>query len=590
MSTTRTLRLAYGGHSLTGIKERNEDAYAAILPGGQARLTKGAVASIADGVSCSDNAQVASQTAVGTFIQDYLSTPETWDVKTSASRVLSSLNSWLYYQGQSALSRQNGFVTTFSSVVIKSTTAHLFHCGDSRIYRWREGQLLQLTTDHVLLQAGGAATLTRALGMDTDLKVDYQQRNVRMGDLLLLTTDGVHEAVKALQLTSLLQELQFEQVLQAGEGANAVLEKMAQTLTAAALEARSSDNLTCLLLMVLELPVEDISESHRQLAELAIPPALQSGQKLDGYTIQHVLHSSGRSHVYLATHPRFRQKFVIKAPAVSFSEDPLYLEAFIRQQWVGRRVDSPLLMRIHEPLPDARFLYHVCEYIDGTTLKQWIYDHPQPPLQQVRNLAKQIASCLRVLQRQGMLHRDLKPASIMVTPDGNVKLIDFGTVQVSGLKDIKTATADALPAGTADYMAPEYLFGEQGVARSDIFSFGVIVYEMLTGALPYEPPPVDTSRVRDYDYWQYKSACDRRKDLPLWLDLALRKACAPLPSARYTALSEFLHDLEVPNTDLLDRYQFQPLIEKNPVRFWQTASVVLLLLLLAQTAWLGFSA
>ena len=209
-SPASSLRIAYGGHSMVGAKQRNEDAFAAILPSGQARLDKGAVATIADGMSCGDNAQVASQTAVGTFIQDYLSTPETWDVKTAASRVLSSLNSWLYYQGQSALTRQNGFVTTFSSVIIKSSTAHLLHCGDSRIYRWRDGQLLQLTADHTLLQAGGNVTLTRALGMDTDLKVDYQQRNIRVGDLLMLTTDGVHETVKAMQLTALLQPLHLK--------------------------------------------------------------------------------------------------------------------------------------------------------------------------------------------------------------------------------------------------------------------------------------------------------------------------------------------------------------------------------------------
>ena len=369
-SPASSLRIAYGGHSVVGAKQRNEDAFAAILPSGHARLDKGAIAAIADGMSCGDNAQVASQTAVGTFIQDYLSTPETWDVKTAASRVLSSLNSWLYYQGQSALTRQNGFVTTFSSVIIKSTAAHLLHCGDSRIYRWRDGQLLQLTADHTLLQAGGNVTLTRALGMDTDLKVDYQQRNIRVGDLLMLTTDGVHEVVKSLQLTELLHLLQFDSVLQAGESANARLEAAAKSITRAAVEGGSSDNLTCLLLMVLELPMEDIGESQRKLKELAIPPVLQPGHKLDGYNIQRVLHSSARSHVYLATHPRYRQKFVIKAPAVSFNDDPHYLETFIHQQWVARRVDNPALMRIHEAVPDSRFLYHICEYIEGCTLLQ----------------------------------------------------------------------------------------------------------------------------------------------------------------------------------------------------------------------------
>ncbi|HTR00936.1 MAG TPA: bifunctional protein-serine/threonine kinase/phosphatase [Candidatus Acidoferrum sp.] len=577
-----TLRIAYGGHSMMGVKDRNEDAFAAILPTGATRLGKGAVASIADGVSCSDNARIASQTAVGTFIQDYLSTPETWDVKTSASRVLSSLNSWLYYQGQTALTRHNGFVTTFSTVIVKSTTAHLLHCGDSRIYRWRDGQLLQLTADHTLVQNGGVVTLTRALGMDTELKVDYQQRSVRVGDLLLLTTDGVHEKLRLPQLAQALQQLSFEAARQAGEGRNGVLEKLAQTIAQQALDAHSTDNLTCLLLLVLEVPLEDLDETHRKLTELAIPPVLQPGNKIDGYNIQRVLHNGARSHVYLATHPRFRQKFVLKAPSSRFSEDPHYLEGFIREQWVGRRVDNPALMKIYEPVPDSRFLYHICEYIEGSTLRQWIYDHPQPALTEVRTLARQIANSLRVLQRQGMLHRDLKPDNIMVTPNGEAKLIDFGTVRVSGLKDVASPVQENVPVGTADYLAPECYFGDDVAARSDIFSFGVIVYEMLTGSLPFKPPPTDTSRVRDYDYWKYQSACDKRKDLPRWMDMALRKACAPRPAERYTALSEFMHDLEVPNVALMAGFQHRPLIEKNPVRFWQGVSLLLVLLLIVQ--------
>ncbi len=580
MAQAKTLSIAYGGHTTAGVKERNEDAFAAALPASQLRYSKGAIAAVADGVSCSDNARVASQTSVGTFIQDYLSTPETWDVKTSASRVLAALNSWLYYQGQQALTRHNGFVTTFSSVILRSTTAHVLHCGDSRIYRYRDGVLRQLTTDHSLVQGNGEETLTRALGMDTELKVDYQQRSLRVGDVLLFTTDGVHGSLKHDELAAALATL-VAQAATGGEGGNAQLEQTARALIDKALHAGSSDNLTCLLARVLELPVDNIDEAHSKLTQLVIPPALQPGNKLDGYTITKVLHSGSRSHVYLATHPRYRQKFVLKAPSPNFAEDAQYLEGFLREQWVGRRVDNPGIMKIHEPVPDSKFLYHICEYIEGTTLRQWMYDNPLPELKQIRELAKQIAAGLRVLQRLGMLHRDLKPDNVMLTPNGEVKLIDFGTVQVSGLQDIANPLREEIPVGTADYMAPEYLMGERGAYRSDIFSFGVIIYEMLTGALPYKTPPTDTQRVRDYERWKYRSAIEVRKDLPPWLDLALRKACAPRPSQRYAALSEFLHDLEVPNQQLVAALQIKPLLEKNPVKFWQVVSLVLFVLLVA---------
>ncbi|HEY0962460.1 MAG TPA: bifunctional protein-serine/threonine kinase/phosphatase [Pseudomonadales bacterium] len=581
MATAKTLSLAYGGHTTAGVKERNEDAFGMLLPASQLRFSKGAIAAIADGVSCSDNAQVASRTSVATFIQDYLSTPETWDVKTSASRVLAALNSWLYYQGQSSLTRQNGFVTTFSSVIFRSTTAHVLHCGDSRVYRFRDGRLQQLTSDHCLAQAGGDLTLTRALGMDTELKVDYQQRSLRVGDLLLFTTDGVHGSLKHAEIGEVLAALAAPAAA-AGEGGNSSLEQAARQLIERALQGGSSDNLSCLLVRVLDLPVENIDEAHNKLTQLVIPPVLAPGHKLDGYTVVKTLHSGSRSHLYLATHPRYRQKFVLKAPSQNFADDPQYLEGFMREQWVGRRIDHPGIMKIHDAVPDSKFLYHICEYVEGTTLRQWMYDNPRPDLAQVRELAKQIAASLRVLQRLGMLHRDLKPDNIMLTRNGDVKLIDFGTVQVSGLQDIHSPLREDIPVGTADYMAPEYLLGERGEYRSDIFSFGVIVYELLTGVLPYKPIPTDTSRIRSYDRWRYRSALDVRKELPLWFDLALRKACAPRPSQRYAALSEFLHDLDVPNQQLLAAEQHKPLIEKNPVRFWQGVSLVLFVLLVVQ--------
>lgn len=579
----RTLSIVYGGYSNAGVKERNEDAFAVILPTQLLRFSKGAVASIADGVSCSDNARVASHTSVSTFIQDYLSTPESWDVKTSASRVLSALNSWLYHQGQTASFRQNGFVTTFSTAILKSTTLHILHCGDSRIYRFRDRQLVQLTSDHLLEQSGGAATLTRALGMDTQLKVDYQQRSLRVGDILMFTTDGVHNSLKQQELIGKLQQLSDPALILLGEGAHIVIEKVAREILEQALSAGSTDNVTCLLLKILDVPVQNLDESHRALTQLVIPPVLEPGNKLDGYIVTKVLHSGARSHLYLANHPRFRQKFVLKAPSANFAEDPQYLEGFVREQWVGRRVDNPGIMKIYDPVPDSKFLYHICEYIDGMTLRQWMYDNPLPELQKVRELVKHIAASLRVFQRMGMLHRDLKPDNIMLTGAGEIKLIDFGTVQVSGLQEITSMLSENIPVGTADYMAPEYLLGEKGEFRSDIFSFGVIVYELLTGSLPFKAPVTNRDRVYDYSFWQYQSAVSKRKEIPLWVDLAINKACAARPSQRYAALSEFLHDLLVPNQHLLSRHQHIPLLDKNPVRFWQVVSGFLLVLLVVQS-------
>jgi len=155
-------------------------------------------------------------------------------------------------------------------------------------------------------------------------------------------------------------------------------------------------------------------------------------------------------------------------------------------------------------------------------------------------------------------------------------------VQVSGLDEIASPVSESGPVGAVDYIAPEYLLGEKGQHRSDIFSVGVMVYEMLTGVLPYQSPRVQRASVRSYDIWQYQSAVSQRSDIPSWIDLALQKATAPSPTHRYGALSEFLQDLKTPNHSMLSRLESAPLLERDPVSFWKLISALLFVCLLLQ--------
>ncbi len=560
-TSSHALQVSFGGHSSAGRKPVNEDAFAAHQPAVGVRAVKGVIACIADGASCSDNAKLASQTAVATFIEDYLSTPDSWPVKEAAHKVLGALNSWLFHHGSQSVLPHNGLVTTFSGAILKSTTAHLFHAGDSRIWLRRNDQLELLTRDHLHLQRGGSAALTRALGMDTHLEMDYLQEPLQVGDLLLFTTDGVHTFVSHGELNQLLRD------------PHESLEACARAIVDAAFAKGSDDNLSALLLRIDELPVADIDEVHRALTERVIPPPMAEGQSLDGYTVERVLHSGTRSHLYVVRDETGAQR-VLKAPSPNFADDDAYLESFIREQWVGRRIDHPGVMKIEPPPTSSAFLYHLCEYIDGQTLRQWIYDNPKPSLDQVRALLQQVSAALRAFQRQHMVHRDLKPENILITTDGGIKLIDFGTVLVGGLSDGGDTLTEQQPVGSVDYSAPEYIAGQPATHLSDLYSLGAIAYEMLTGTQPYAIS--DTERLHPSKRrWEYRSARNARKDLPLWIDLALEKAVNPRPRERYQALSEFLQDLTVPNRDMLARHENSPLIERNPLRFWQTLAILL---------------
>lgn len=570
----KELDILFGGFSCAGQKPENQDAFAAHQPGSQVRQVKGSVVCIADGVSCSDQAQQASQTSVTTFIQDYFSTPDSWTVKESVAKILSSLNSWMYHHSQQASYKQNGLVTTFSGAIFKSNTAYLFHIGDSRIYLFREGKLRQLTKDHCHLRNDRSSFLTRALGMDSHLEVDFSQLELEKGDVLLLTTDGVHESLSTSQLEVHLQEKD--------QG----LEWVSKQICQHALEAGSEDNLSCFLAVVNNLPSQDIEEVHRQLTALKIPPVLAVGQKIDDYRVERVIHAGARSHLYLVTDVVTNENLVLKAPSANFEEDLTYLEGFIREQWIGSRIQHKSIMKVFprtERNQNSPFLYHICEYVPGKTLRQWMYDNPEPSLTQVRAIGQEIIQALRVFQRQSMVHRDLKPENIMINEAGQITLIDFGTVQVKGLSEIASPIEEEVPVGAVHYIAPEYLLGNQGSHRSDQFSLGVILYEMLTGRLPFKPPVIQRHQVTSTEQWTYRSAVKVREDIPRWMDLALQKACQSNPVHRYPAYSELLVDLKRPNGELIQKLENAPLLERNPLAFWKMLSGVLFTILVLQS-------
>jgi protein phosphatase len=410
------------------------------------------------------------------------------------------------------------------------------------------------------------------------LELDYRQEPVAVADVFLLTSDGVHEWLSDRDLAMLLAE-------QLAQGVD--LEAAAYALVQAAERAGADDNLTALLVRVDELPIADLDEVHRNLTALAIPPVLEPGQKLDHYEVQKVLHAGTRSHIYRVRDLHSHQSLVLKAPSENFADDAQYLEGFIREQWVGRRISHPGVMKILARPEDSRFLYHLCEYIDGITLRQWLYDHPKPDLKTVRELTAQLVGGLRAFQRLSMVHRDLKPENVIIDPQGRLVIVDFGTVYVAGLGEICSPLSEEVPVGSVDYIAPEYVLGEPCTECSDFFSLAVMVYELLCGQLPFDLPDLQRKPPKNYDAWRYISVRSRRADLPLWLDLALQKALSARPSQRQAAFSEFLQDLEKPNAQLLANHQQVPLIERNPLVFWRSVSLLLLLVIIVQWLWMA---
>lgn len=270
---------------------------------------------------------------------------------------------------------------------------------------------------------------------------------------------------------------------------------------------------------------------------------------------------------------------VLKTPSVELRDDPDYLERFLMEDWIARRVDSPHLIKPVVSTGKRSALYIASEYIEGQTLEQWMRDNPAPGLEEVRRITEQIARGLRALHRQEMLHQDLRPANVMIDRNGTVILIDFGSVKVAGIAEISRGYPSQHILGSTQYSAPEYFLGEPGDRRSDLFSLGVITYQMLCGRLPYGLDVAKATTRAAQRKLRYRPARRDQQPIPVWIDGALRKALHPNPEKRYDALSEFIYDLRHPNPALENR-QAAPLLERDPLLFWKGLSLLLLLIIL----------
>ncbi|PPC91231.1 MAG: protein kinase [Methylobacter sp.] len=557
------LTASAGHYSHPGRKPENQDFCGLRIPQEPLLSAKGIAAALADGISSSDVSQIASQTSVTGFLEDYYSTSEAWSVRQSGQRVLTAANSWLYSQTQQSQHRfdkDRGYVCTFSALIVKSTTAHIFHVGDTRIYHLRQHRLEQLTKDHRVWVSPEKNYLSRALGIDSHLEIDYHTVQVEQGDYFILMTDGVYEHVTDQSLLAAL----------ATHPQN--LDEAAKTLAEQAYEQGSTDNLTIQIIRLDSLPSPGATELYQHLTGLPFPPVPEARAKFDGYTIIRELHANHRSHVYLAVDDDTGEQVVVKIPAADLKDNPLLLERFLMEEWIARRINNVNVLKAGPQTRKRNFLYIVLEYIEGQTLKQWLLDNPKPKLDAVRGIIEQIAKGLRGFHRLEMLHQDLRPDNIMLDRTGTVKIIDFGSTRVAGLMEMNPQDESEHILGTLQYSAPEYFTGGYISARSDQFSLGVIAYQMLTGKLPYGTEAAKCKTKTQQLALRYNSLLFEHPEIPGWIDHALKKAVHPNPDLRYEDLPEFIFDFSHPNKAYLNKTR-QPLIERNPVLFWKSLTL-----------------
>ncbi len=334
--------------------------------------------------------------------------------------------------------------------------------------------------------------------------------------------------------------------------------------------ANSDDNISCAIAKVEKLPAESRDDFNTKLTRLPFPPDLEPGMKLDGYRIDQALFASSRSQVYLVTDLETDEQMVMKTPSLNFQDDVHYIDRFIQEEWIGKRINSEYVVKIITQNRPRTCLYYLMEYVPGISLDKWMIDHPLPSPKMAITLVKQIAAALTAFHNTETIHQDLKPANIIVDDAMKIKVIDFGSVFVAGIAEIFIPIEHLGALGTATYSDPYYLQGRNTGIQGDIYALATITYELFTGELPYGERIEQYVNSHDFDKLRYISATDHNPIIPLWFDRALEKGVSLDIPKRYRSLQDYVDDITRPNPEFL---KDDPAIDNSKgLLFWQMMS------------------
>ncbi|MES2182950.1 MAG: bifunctional protein-serine/threonine kinase/phosphatase [Pseudomonadota bacterium] len=571
--------LDIGFVSLAGRKESNEDFAAAMLaaPG---EHDMGAIAAIADGVSTGGMGREAAQTTVTSLVRDYFGTPATWDTTVALDRIIAAQNAWLC-----GINRRRApalGLTTLTALVLRGQSYALAHVGDTRAYLLRGGRLELLTSDHVVAQADFKHQLTRSVGADERLVVDYRQGELQAGDLFVLLSDGVHGVLRAAELSAALAD---------GAGAQVA----AQALVDAALRRGGADNTTALVVQVRGAAEGTLQDENRRAREVPVPSRLlRPGDQLDGLAVTALVAQGGANLLYQVRDPLTQRLYALKTLHPRRAHDPEERAMLAHEAWLARHMQvgaaAPYLVHLHAgpPTGDATAFYLLYDWQAGETLQQMLGRGHRFGVAPAVEMALRTAQALGQLHRQGVVHRDIKPANLHRGDDGALRLLDLG-VALSGREP---AALRLLHAGTPSYMNPEqWGFSplRSGVApaepadpQGDLFALGVTLYQLLAqGRLPYgEVLPYQAGR-----YWRDPVAPSRHNpQVPIWLDHVVLKAVARDQRQRFETAEELQLALERGAVRPLTAPPPAALLERDATALWKIAlgiSVIFNLLLAA---------
>jgi serine/threonine-protein kinase len=268
--------------------------------------------------------------------------------------------------------------------------------------------------------------------------------------------------------------------------------------------------------------------------------AVEAGSQIDYYRIDAPVARSGMASIFRATDTRDNRRVALKIPHPDMEADPILSDRFMREAGIGEKLNHPKVMRVYGGEKRSR-IYMVMEWCEGRLLRQILNEGPVSQDRAIR-IAAAVLEALEYIHQNGVVHRDLKPENIMVDDQDNIKLIDFGIASDSAARRLTYANFTAT-LGTPDYISPEQVKGKRGDGRSDIYAVGVILYEMLTGKLPFTgPSPLAAMNDRLLNHPMPPRVAN--PEISAQLQEVLYRALERDPKNRYAKAHEFASDLE----------------------------------------------
>jgi protein phosphatase len=550
------LTLSIGECTATGPRERNEDFSGVVTPENEQLAAKGVLLAVADGVSGHLGGREASEMSVRSLLSDYYATPDTWEVAAALDKVLGAVNRWVL--SQAARQREMaGMATTLSALVLRGHRYTISHVGDSRIYRLRDGQLEQLTSDHVWDRPDMKHVLKRAIGLDEHLQVDFSEGELHQGDLFALMTDGVWERLGDKRIHEILALYQNPQLA-------------ADDLVKSALAADGQDNATALVVRVEQLGEENYADLLAASKSLAVPPKLKVGERLDDFEVLELLHESRASLIYKVRDVATRQVFVLKTLQPLLANDVESCAALLNEEWLAKRVVAHFFPQVL-PIPVERrsCLYYVMSFHAGATLQKQLDSGQHFTAADVGGIGIRLVKGLAVLHRLNVVHRDIKPANIHMSEDGRLRILDLG-VSLSVNADVAQAKNNP---GTPSFMAPELFTGATASVQSDLYAAGVTLYHLLTRKYPY-------GEIEPFQHPRFGSPVPPtryRPEIPQWLENIVLKAVAVDPALRFETAEEMLLALETGESRPVLAPPRTPLAARSVSGLWQLFAVLSLL-------------